>query len=689
MFTLTNIIGTVPVGSLQPTGFSISGFFTCPGVSGGVDVEVRLIAPVGVPTTVFTATTSTGGTGMPPVDSVTVPVTWAGATCGEKITFEVRGLCGGQWTAWQQVDDAIRCYCPRIGNIQAAYGACSGMPAQQSVTITATVILDPGPGTTPITCDFGDGAMLTRQVPNPATVNTPQTLTFVHVYDAGRQYSVCLRSGECPMVCTTIHPTCNACCDEVTLAIDTQPLPCLGTGGGAVTVGFSATLAPAGCTGPFEWQVRNLTTNSVIQPFTAGGATFSHAFSTPGNYKVNVRVAQDSSCDDPTLSDSVTFDILNCPPCAVGLTGPTQTACPDGPATAAQTYTAMTSIPFAGSFAWEVVKAPAVLPFFQMQGGSTFSFAFPGPGTYRVTVSLPTPGCPSATAASSITVTVPPCTPPTCPPGQHPDANGNCVPDTPPDCPPGQHRDANGSCVPDMPPPPICPPGQHLNAAGACVPDSRISCDALLWIALILIALSGVLGVVGCILKETGLVKAAIVVGIIALVLLTAGVLLYLLWWAICRFFTACSVIISALHFIGLLIAIFAVVAIVLAILGKLGLPVGMCWIAAIVNSAIWGVLLYITYRIAVAVGCITENPNGPPPPTPPSSSSSGLSSAGGGRGAFDGWGSYGRMQSGRPAGLGDVISRATAAMGIHPCASCHERAARLNAAMPFGRSGT
>ena len=36
-------------------------------------------------------------------------------------------------------------------------------------------------------------------------------------------------------------------------------------------------------------------------------------------------------------------------------------------------------------------------------------------------------------------------------------------------------------------------PGQHLDASGSCVSDSRIGCDALLWIALILIAISGVL----------------------------------------------------------------------------------------------------------------------------------------------------------------------------------------------------
>jgi len=34
--------------------------------------------------------------------------------------------------------------------------------------------------------------------------------------------------------------------------------------------------------------------------------------------------------------------------------------------------------------------------------------------------------------------------------------------------------------------------------------------------------------------------------------------------------------------------------------------------------------------------------------------------------------------------GLGDIVTMATAAMGIRPCARCHERAARLNEWMPI-----
>jgi calcineurin-like phosphoesterase family protein len=55
---------------------------------------------------------------------------------------------------------------------------------------------------------------------------------------------------------------------------------------------------------------------------------------------------------------------------------------------------------------------------------------------------------------------------PECPPGQHKNANGDCVPDVI-TCPAGQHWDGT-KCVPDVI---TCPPGQHLEN-GICVPDT-------------------------------------------------------------------------------------------------------------------------------------------------------------------------------------------------------------------------
>lgn len=239
MFSLSRIVGTVPIGTLQPSQIQIVGAITCPPGNGGVPVELRITAPPGGPTTTFTATTNTGGaTG--PAESVTFLVpAWAAAVCGQKISFEVRGNCGGQWTAWQAFTGEIDCLGPRI-SLQSVYGQCSGTPARQAVTLTATV-MNPTGTTTNFTWDFGDSSiapagMVTNSTNNP---NTISTLTSTHDFaSAGGPYIACLKppmTSECPNVYATITPDCNTgCCDEVTVAIDTQPLPCLGTGGGPV-----------------------------------------------------------------------------------------------------------------------------------------------------------------------------------------------------------------------------------------------------------------------------------------------------------------------------------------------------------------------------------------------------------------------------------------------------------------------
>lgn len=681
MFTLARVIGSVPVGALQPDEIQVVGTFTCPGTAGGVSIELRLIAPAGVPTNTFIATTSTGSPGMPPMDSVAVVVPWTGGHCGDNIEFEVRGMCSGQWTAWQRFSGSVGCYCPRIANLQIAYGPCSGTPQTQSVAITATVMLNPSRGTTVISCDFGDGTFGTQSVPNPAAHNIQQTVTFQHDYSPGGSYLVCLRSGECPTICTTVQTNCQECCDEVTVTIKSQT--CLPAGGtGSATVQFEAALEPKGCKGPFEWQVTNAVTNAILQPYTAGGALFSYSFNTAGKYKVYVKVKQNTLCDDSALTDKIDVFIMPCGPCTVSVTGPQQTVCTDNVSTPLQVYSATASPGFSGTYSWEVTRLPSTTPFHQSQGGPSFHFAFPGPGTYHVNVSIQTVGCSNLTASSSVTVFVPPCS---CPPGQHLDVNGNCVPDTPSGCPPGQHLDSNGNCISDTPPP--CPPGQTRNASGTCISTSRIGCDALLWISLIMIAISGALAVIGCIIA-TDFPQAAAILGIIALGFLILGLLLFLLWWAICRFFTACSVIIAALHFMGILIFIFGLIAAALGFYAKFGQKPDMvlCVGVSLIQSVIWGTLMYILYRIAVAVKCITENSNGPPPPAPPSSSSSGLTSAGGDPRWRANVIESTVSPTGQPAGLGDYVQAATKIMGFQPCAGCDKRRRILNGWLPMRR---
>lgn len=669
MFTLLRVLGTPP-GAAHPAQIEIVGSFSCPGTNTvGIPLELRVTDPLGGPTTIFTQTTSTGAPGTLPLNTVAFLIpAWAASVCGSRIEFEVRGNCGGQWTPWQLDGGEIDCLsCPRGVSLHASYGACSGMPVKQRITLTATIMLSPG-STITFSWDFGDGQRAVDALTNTTrNWNTPLTLSRTHDYDPNQgPYTVWLSSVECPPASLIVSPHCNqvACCDEVTLSRSTQPLPCLPAGGGTVSVQYTATLSPMGCSGPFEWKVTNDLTGLVIQPFTPGGSTFSYLFASAGNYKVNVRVKQDSSCDDSVLSDSDTFSIAQCPTgtCSVAVSGPQQTTCTDGAPTPPQTYTAMPSVPFAGPYNWEVSQSPATLPFYQTRGGVSFTFAFPGPGTYTVSVSVQTQGCINSTTGNSVIVTVPPC-PTQCPPGEHRDANGKCVTgDELPDCPKGEHRDSNGNCVRDK-------------------PSSRISCDALLWISLILIALSGVLAVIGCIISKT-YPPAAAVLGIIAIVLLVVGLLLFLLWWAICRFFTACSVIIAAMHFMGVLISVFFVVGVILGLIAKFLDPsMWLCMGVAFFQSGIWGLLLYILYRIAVAVGCLTENPAGP---KPPSSSSSGLSSFGGARAQSQNSLSNTTYRMEGQVGLGDIVKQITWAMGIRPCVKCHERAARLNEWVTF-----
>jgi PKD repeat protein len=252
---------------------------------------------------------------------------------------------------------------------------------------------------------------------------------------------------------------------------------------------------------------------------------------------------------------------------------------------------------------------------------------------------------------------------------------------------------------------PIC--GKSGSGGPGGGSSHKFGCDILLYIALVLIALSGILGVIGCILYKVGNAQVAIVLGIIAAGLLTIGLALLGLWWFLCRFFTACQALLDALDFAGVMIAVFGVIAAVLAIIAGFANPIfWLCVGASFFNSALWGLLLYFLYKVAEAVGCLIPNPTGGPPspspsPPPPTSSSSGLGSSGGA--AFPPAGPRqlaGPLRSeaapqprGEPAaargGLGDAIMRATSAIGIQPCAGCLDRAARLNAWSARRASGT
>ncbi len=356
----------------------------------------------------------------------------------------------------------------------------------------------------------------------------------------------------------------GACCDEVTLSIDTaMPLPCIPAGGGSVSVQFSAALSPAGCTGPFEWKVTNLSTGAVLQPFTSGASTFSYSFPVAGSYKVNVRVQQATTCDDPVLTDSVTFPISDCTSCTVTVTGPTPTPCTDGPPTPPQTYTATPTPAAAGSYTWEVrdTAAPPMAPPLAptpVTGGASFDFVFPGPGVYRVTVSTTCPGG-NSTAADSLTVTVPRCTPPTKTPTRTP--TGTSTPTPTPTSTPTSTSTPTRTTTPT--PTPTSTPT-----------SSAFFCGFLLLLALILLGLASVgLAVGGC------LGPAGVALQLTALAFATAGLIVLALWIIFCR---DCALMRFLQRFFGAMALLMVIIAAALPLVGMVPCSLGAATVAAL-----------------------------------------------------------------------------------------------------------
>jgi len=793
MFSVTNIIGVVPLGSLQPSQIQIAGLISCPtGSGGGIDVELRVAAPPGAPTTVFSATSSTGGPGGPLGSVLFVLPAWTAAVCGAKIIFEVRDNCGGSWSAWDRFEGEIDCLgCPRISLQPPVYGACTGTPPNQlqTVTLTATVMLPPGASVV-FTWEFGDTQTATAGTLTNSTANwnNPQTLTISHQYDPSMgPYTACLTpsaSSECPRVCVQVQPDCVpvACPAMITgmASIGT----CAANGSRPVTYTLTPSPAvPANSMVSVSWayggpNVAGQTT-FVQMVNTTGGPVSSITHTTdlmhrPGGYATTATVVVQLPngqlctiiavpipvdpgaclpCPDPM--DPVTVKITTptsatwCAPVAAGLAASLSAQvnwaqpAPTTPPSPVR-YDWTVTLPD-GRVATQTTLGPTVDTSAGWSGPGSVNGAIDlnGQGTYAVGVApvfAPTSGlptdssgaiacqlvgsasfslasCPSATqcptltglsvtsacadpaagitAAVTATVTV------NDPAGIVQkfvwdfDDPGSLNNHTVTSSPVASHTYAsprsynvtvqvqsstacNGNASPSM---------SATVAIGTCRPPSRIGCDALLWIALIMIALSGVLAVIGCVISNA-YPQVAAILGYIALGLLVTGLLLFLLWWAICRFFTACAVLIAALNFMGILIVVFAVVGTVLAFIAKFKDPsYWVCVGVSFFQSALWGVLLYLLYKIGVAVKCIVENPGGGPPP-PATSSSSGLSGAGSnlvneGRDV-----SEPVYRATERRGLGDVVTAMTGAMGMAPCRSCHERAERLNRWVGVRRPG-
>jgi hypothetical protein len=187
--------------------------------------------------------------------------------------------------------------------------------------------------------------------------------------------------------------------------------------------------------------------------------------------------------------------------------------------------------------------------------------------------------------------------------------------------------------------------------------SNRLDGELTLWIAMILIGTGGVMALVGSVVASIYVVSPT-AMAVTTLTPTVVGALVLLLWSALCRHVTACSVILAALNFAGPAIAFFAVAAAVLALAAGFGGISGLHFFvgASLLQSALWGLMQWGLYRVAVVAMCLSRQAISSSMSTSPVPTDSG------------------------PKGLGDYVQIATKAIGIQPCASCDERARRLNA---------
>jgi hypothetical protein len=247
----------------------------------------------------------------------------------------------------------------------------------------------------------------------------------------------------------------------------------------------------------------------------------------------------------------------------------------------------------------------------------------------------------------------------------------------------------------------------------ASPPPARPDCSVLLILSIILMGLGALLGVIGCLMVyfsnwpftagsvNPQLAQAGLVIEIAGAVLFAIGAGLFAIWWLMCRFATPCAtlklardILLALCVVFGVIAAIIGFVALILRILGVGTLP-WPCFIASLATTALWSWLANIVQLVAEARECSNwdESPAGS------SASSSGAGLAGNSGGTASRLRAM-RNEAGRwavaipglpiaqPVGLGDVISKATSAVGIQPCGGCRERAELLNRLVSFGRRG-
>ena len=145
-------------------------------------------------------------------------------------------------------------------------------------------------------------------------------------------------------------------------------------------------------------------------------------------------------------------------------------------------------------------------------------------------------------------------------------------------------------------------------------------CDALLWIAIVLMVIGAIMVILGCLLVASTIppptpatVAAAGNLTFWGVIVFGVGLLVFGFWWLFCRMLTACSVILAVREFVGWLILIFAVIAAVIAVIKLLfpALNLVLCAILAGGFALNWALVYWIINQIAEDRECLVQNPTG------------------------------------------------------------------------------
>ncbi|WP_327350538.1 hypothetical protein [Streptomyces sp. NBC_01304] len=459
-------------------------------------------------------------------------------------------------------------------------------------------------------------------------------------------------------------------CFDVQLAATGTPNPqrptvCINPGG-SIQLGFTATASAKGgpppgpnYTGSYQWTLRDPQGQPATPAVPSPGNQATLTFDQLGDWEVTVTLPATDSC--PVASDTVTVTVVDCKcPTVTSLTAST------GPC--AFSFAATVSNPSGADFEtrWAFGDGATTGWIPQPANGAgtvalsaAHTYSPPG-GAYTVTLSVRAPNCPERSRTIALTADCPADTTPPRVTGCAIGTGGvvavnfdepldaasaqttaNYTVTVQPGAPGGVNptsaaldpnnttvtlgglpvpatgavtvtvtvsgvRDQAGNLIDPAATSTTCSrPGDGDGGNG----DGFPLCTALLWAAVALIIAGAILVLLGCVLTKAA-PQAAAVLTVVGWVVFGLGWLLFVLWLWLCSKVTPCAVILAVREFVGWLIAIFALIAAVLALLGWLLDPSLLpCAGIATFYGVNWGVIYLILNKVAEARGCLVPNP--------------------------------------------------------------------------------